>query len=359
MRIAVDANSLAWGWGGIPRYIHRIVSRLAHDPALQVTLLANRDGPFARLPGTTEVVCRRRGGPIWRNEFVSGWLARERPDVFWAPESLAPWRVSVPMVVTVHDLGTLTVPSAKPVTQRLAYRTSVRHAVSAAACTIAVSHSTARELESLWSVDASRIRVVHNGVDDHFVPGDRTAALAEAAKRWRLEKPFVLAVGSIEPRKGLDTLAAAARLARERGRDWEVVLAGATGYRGESILATARAASCRVLGPVGEGDLLTLYRAASVLAAPSLHEGFGLTALEAMACGTPVVIAAGSGGLVEVSEGVAVVAEERTGEAWIAAIDEALVRRDELAAAGVDHAARFGWDGAADATKRVLIAAAR
>jgi len=359
MRIAVDANSLAWGWGGIPRYIHRIVSRLARDPALQVTLLANRDRGFARLPGTTEVVCRRRGGPIWRNEFVSGWLERERPDVFWAPESLAPWRLSVPTVVTVHDLGTLTVPSAKPATQRLAYRTSVRHAVSTAACTIAVSRSTARELESMWGVDPSRIEVVHNGVDDHFVPGDRAAAIAEAAERWRLQTPFVLAVGSIEPRKGLETLAAAARLARDRGRDWEVVLAGAPGYRGERILATARAASCRALGPVDEDDLLTLYQAAGVLAVPSLHEGFGLTALEAMACGTPVVIAAGSGGLVEVSEGVALVVPERTGGAWIAAIDEALTRRDELAAKGVEHARRFSWDAAADSTRRVLTAAAR
>ena len=100
IRVAVDANALAWGWGGIPKYIDRIVRALAAAGDTELVLLANTRAPVARIPGTREVVCRRRGGALWRNEFVSRWLARERPDVFWAPETLLPWRVPVPAVVT-------------------------------------------------------------------------------------------------------------------------------------------------------------------------------------------------------------------------------------------------------------------
>ena len=176
MRVAVDANALAWGWGGIPKYVDRLARELAAIDGVELTLLGNTRAPIASIAGTREVVCRRRTGVLWRNGFVAPWLAAERPDVFWAAETLVPWRVPVPAVVTVHDVASLRLDGIKPPAQRLAYRTSTRRGVRAATRVIAVSRATAADAERLLGADPARVRVVPLGIDDAYVPGDRAAA---------------------------------------------------------------------------------------------------------------------------------------------------------------------------------------
>jgi glycosyltransferase involved in cell wall biosynthesis len=109
-----------------------------------------------------------------------------------------------------------------------------------------------------------------------------------------------------------------------------------------------------VLSDVGEEDLVALYRAADVVAVPSRYEGFGLTALEAMACGTPAVIAGGSGGLEEISGPAAVVVLRRDAASWVEAIATARRWHDALRRAGLAHARRFSWERAASETASVL-----
>jgi glycosyltransferase involved in cell wall biosynthesis len=355
--VAIDANALAWGWGGIPRYISRISAVLAARDDMRVTLLTNADGPRIRLPGTTEVACRRRGGTLWRNDFVSGWLDRRRPDVFFAPETLSPWRVSVPAVVTVHDLGALVVPASKPLRERLAYHTSIPWSVRRAAVVLTPSDATARDVRGRWGVAPERLRAIPLGVDEAFTPGDREAALA-IVRALGVREPYVLAVGALEPRKGLDVLIEAAALARAARKDWTLVLAGRPAFGGQAIAERAAAAGARVLEGVDEARLVALYRAAEVVAVPSRYEGFGLTALEGMACGTPVVVAGDSGALEEVSGPAALVVRPRTGRAWMDAIDVARSERARRAAAGLRHARGFSWAAAADRTAEALIEAA-
>ena len=135
----------------------------------------------------------------------------------------------------------------------------------------------------------------------------------------------------------------AASLAAAAGAPWRVAIAGNPAFDGERIAAAARAsAGCELLGPVDDDELLDLYRAAEILAVPALDEGFGITPLEAMACGTPAVIAANSGGLVEIS-GPAAVVEERTPEAWRAALESAMAERESLVARSIEHAKPFTW----------------
>jgi glycosyltransferase involved in cell wall biosynthesis len=151
----------------------------------------------------------------------------------------------------------------------------------------------------------------------------------------------------------------AAALATSEGTGWRLVLAGAPGFEGERIAAKAReSGACELLGPVGEDELVELMRAAGALAAPAIYEGFGIAPLEAMACATPAVIAAGSGGLEEVSGAAAVVVAERTPAAWHAAIERALARPEELVERGLAHAARFTWPSVAAQTREVLAEAA-
>jgi glycosyltransferase involved in cell wall biosynthesis len=354
IHVAVDANALAWGWGGIPRYIERLATRLAARDDVRLTLLTNRSGPSIAIAGTREVACRRRGGALWRNGFVRDWLARERPDVYWAAETLVPWGVPVPLVATVHDLGAVLVPHAKPATLRLAYRTSIPRMLRRAVAVIAVSRTTAHDAQRLWRLDPARVRVIPLGVDERFRVGDRAAASASVAARWGLRNPFVLAVGALEPRKGLEVLIDAAARAARDGGGWRLALAGRPGHRGAQLERRAAAAGGRLLGGVTDSELVELYRAADVVAMPSLYEGFGLPALEAMACGAPVVVAGGSGGLVETSRPAALVVDRRDPAAWLDGIAAALARRDVLSRAGAAHAARFSWERAAADTAAVL-----
>jgi glycosyltransferase involved in cell wall biosynthesis len=352
MRIAVEASVLHANWGGIPKYVDRLVRGLvaAGD---RVDLLANSWRLTHEIPGAHDVGLRVKGLAVWREAAVPAWLAARRPDVVWGPAMELPRLVPVPSVVTVHDLAPVLFPGSKPVP---ASRDVHRRAARRADLVIAVSESTARDAERVWGVDPARLRVVPLGVDERFTPGDRAAAQAEAAARWGLQPPWVLAAGSLEPRKGLDVLIAAA----STGRPWRVALAGHAAFRGEEIAAAARASgACSVLGPVTEDELLTLFRAADLLAVPSLYEGFGLTPLEAMACGTPAVIAGDSGGLEETSGPAAIVVPERTAAAWADAIDRGLADRAALVPGGIAHAGRFTWTAAVAATRDVLSEAAR
>lgn len=359
LRIAIDANVLGGSWGGIPKYLTRIAEELA-GAGDRIDLLANTRHLERTVEGTHEVGIRIKGtASFWRQGFVPAWLALKRADVLWAPESVLPRWSPVPTVLTIHDLASLRFPGIKPPAHEQLFRTTVADSVRRATRTIAVSQATADDVMSLYGVGPERIRVVPNGVDEVFVPGDRAAAAAAVAKRWGIEAPFVLHVGSLEPRKGVGVLIEAADLAAAAGAGWRVVLAGSRGFQGEAIEAAARASgACDLLGPVSDEELLELMRAAGAFAAPAIYEGFGIAPLESMACATPAVIAADSGGLVEVSGAAAIVVPERTGAAWRAALEEALAQPPQLIERGLAHAAKFRWPAVAKQTRAVLAEAA-
>lgn len=358
MRIAVDANVLGGAWGGIPKYLDRIATELIAGGD-EVALLANTRRLEHTVAGAQEVGIRIKGTPVWREAFLPLWLARSRADVLWAPESVLPRWSPAPTVVTIHDLAALRFPGIKPPEHVRRFETVVARSVRGATRTIAVSRTTAADVERFYGVGAERVRIVPNGVDDRFTPGDREAARGAVRERWGITTPFVLHVGSTEPRKGIEVLVEAAALAAGAGAEWRLVLAGASGFQSERLEAAARASgACTLLGPVDDGELLELMRAAGAFAAPALYEGFGIAPLEAMACGTPAVIAADSGGLEEVSGPAAIVVAERTAAAWRAALEQALQRPEALIERGLSHAARFRWPAVAAQTREVLDEAA-
>jgi glycosyltransferase involved in cell wall biosynthesis len=355
-KIVIDANCLAWDWGGIPKYVDRIVRELARDETLDLVLLANAGGPFAEIEGVRQRWRRIRGGAAWRNGFVLPVLARTRPDVFWAPQGLTPVHVPVPSVVTLHDLAPLLFPGTKPWRETLAYRSNMRRSARRADRVLAVAATTAAGARRRGGRRGGRLRVVPKGGDAPVTPGDRAAAAAAVRARCGLDGRFVLHVGALDPRKGLDVLFDAAERAWAAGDGWRLALAGSPGFGSEAQLARLEGAPwCALLGRVTDAELLQLYRAADVLAAPAIYEGFGIAPVEAMACGTPSVVAANSGGLEEVSGSAAVVVSERTPEAWRAGIAEAYRRRAELAAAGRALARRYRWDDVAARTRQVLL----
>jgi glycosyltransferase involved in cell wall biosynthesis len=351
LHVAVDANVLEAAWGGIPKHLQRVAAELAAGGD-RVDLLVNVRQWESPVPGARAVPLRLRGRGLWRDLAVPLWARRHRPDVLWAPETFLPRWIGVPTVVTVHDLAPLIFPGSKQPEVERQFATAIPRSVRSATRVICVSEATAAEVSARWGVEGAA--VIGNGVDDRFAPGD-----AEAERRWAsatfgLDEPFVLHVGSLEPRKGLDVLIEAA--ARDPG--WRLVLAGQPGYQGEQILVAARAAGAAWLPEVDDGALARLYRAAHVVAVPSLYEGFGIVPLEAMASGTPVAVAANAGALGELAGDAAIEVADRTGEAWAAGIAQAVERREELVAKGLERAAGHRWPQVATGVREVLREAA-
>lgn len=271
------------------------------------------------------------------------------PDVFFAPAGHLPLLPGgAPEVVTVHDLAIYRHPEWFPGGQPLATRVVVPRSLRRARRLIAVSSSTARDITELFEVDPARITVVHHGVSARFRPAPGEG------------RDYVLFVGTIEPRKNLGTLLAAWAGVRTRA---QLVIAGGWGWREGEMRARLESLGDRVrlVGGVQPEELPGLYARAICLAHPAWYEGFGMTLLEAMASGTPVICSATSS-LPEVAGDAAVLLDPGDVDGWREALQRMVddpAHRDDLRERGLRRAAGFTWTRAAGETWAVLSSALR
>jgi glycosyltransferase involved in cell wall biosynthesis len=320
IRVAIDVSPLVQTRAGTARYLKGLMRELARRTEVTVTTRA-----FGR--GDKISTLARDG--LWY-PFLLGRTADV--DVLHCPTYRGPLRSRAPLVVTVHDLAVLRHPDAFNRWTRTYSPLLVPRVLAAARRVIAVSEFTRRELIELLHIPADKIHVVPNAVGEEFT---REGAAEEGE--------YVLAVGTLEPRKNLERLVEAVR---KTGRELRVV--GARGWGGVDVGGNG----VRWLGEVDDSELARLYRGATCVAYPSLYEGFGIPVLEAMACGTPVVTTRGTA-MEEVADGAAVLVDAESPEDIAAGIERAASERDELVARGVERARAFRWDAVADATVRV------
>ncbi len=262
-------------------------------------------------------------------------------------------------VVTVHDVEMWRPPARSGASggARRLYGTLLAAIIRACAGVIAVSETTRREAIATLGLDPGRIHVVPQGVATAFTarPKLRDARVAEASG---LDAEFVLWVGSLrshDPRKGLDTLLEA--MERLPGGGPPLAMVGALGPEADRLAADAwrRRVNLVLCGAVDDADLASLYRRASVVVLPSTHEGFGLTALEAMASAAPVVATA-VGNLPDLAADVALLVPSRDPTALAGAIEAVLtdpVRAARMRHAGVPRAAGYTWRRTAELTAEV------
>ncbi len=214
----------------------------------------------------------------WYGEGLARAARREGGDVLHCPTFRAPLRnAGLPAVVTVHDLAVLREPGWFPLWSRTYGRFFVPRAIRLADRVVCVSHATARDVATLLGVPNHRLRVIPNGID---------AIFSRPAGPPPLDGPYILFVGTPEPRKNLERLSAAVSILLDEGRSERLVLAGADGWGSVRLSLQGRIVR---LGRVSDEALRDLYAHASCVAYPSLWEGFGLVAGEALAAGCPVV----------------------------------------------------------------------
>jgi glycosyltransferase involved in cell wall biosynthesis len=306
---------------------------------------------------------------LWTEELRQGiralypaWAALGRPalppelaslDLLHAP---SPSAVPPPgprqrLVVTAHDLAFVTHPEAFPRRWRLQFRAGLRRAVRSATALIAVSESTARDLERVGGAAPDRVHVVPLAA---ALPSS-TLDVDAVAARYRIHRPYVLYAGTLDPRKNLPRLVRAYRRVAAAGAPHALVLVGPLGWRPAALLRELEPpAPGRVIltGRVPAADLDALYRGADAFVYPSLYEGFGLPVLDALARGVATVTSSTSS-LPEVT-GEAALHVDPLSEADIADSlsrvleDRALAER--LSREGRTRAAAFSWEATARKT---------
>jgi glycosyltransferase involved in cell wall biosynthesis len=314
LEIAVDTSPLALTRAGTARYLRGLLEALEHEDNVRVRPYAFRARSRLAVP-VRDVGWYLGALPI---------LARGA-DVLHCPTFRAPVRSSAPLVITFHDLAVLRHPEAFNAWTRSYSRALLPHVARAADRLIAVSAFTAQELVDLLDVPEEKIRIVPNAVGKPFT-SDGDAAEGE----------YVLAVGTIEPRKNLSALVEGFRRATLNGCELRIV-----GRRGWGNVETPAADGVRWLGEVSDADLARLYRGARCTAYVSLYEGFGLPVLEAMACGSAVV-SADLPPIREFGAGIVTV-DPRDPDSIASGLSEALRRREELGRQGREAAAALGW----------------
>jgi glycosyltransferase involved in cell wall biosynthesis len=286
---------------------------------------------------------------------------RLRLDVLHCPAPLAPVRSTVPTVVTVHDILGLDHPEWFTRALALHSRLVLAPVLRRATCLLVPSTHTRDRLVARLGVDPARMRLVPLGVDPLFSPGDPPPGLR---KRLGLEGPFVLTVGTLQPRKNVESVLWAFERLVAAGADHRLALVGGRGWRDEALAELIRrspsAERIVVTGRVSDDDLVGLYRAADCFVYPSRYEGFGLPPLEAMACGTPV-LSSDRTSLPEVVGDDALLVDPDDVDAIERALSELISSPElsaELVGRGRRRAAEFSWRRCATLTAEAYRAVA-
>lgn len=356
-RIAIEFTPAVTQGGGVARSVHEMTAALLSAAQHDYTLFVAGTAPIP--PDIAAYQPRVRYAALGGLMLTRLWhrlrvplpveVFAGRTDLYFATDfALPPTLPGTGTAVFIHDLTYQRVPDAA-VPELVAYLSAVvPRALSRADVVIVNSEATKSDLVDIYGTPPDRIATVQFGVHPHFTPSNKPRKTLEA-KYGLPQRPYILAVGTIQPRKNYTRLIEALAMLHADGTETALVIAGGKGWKETAIYDTVTRlrleTHVKFLGYVDDSDLPALYTHAAAFAMPSLYEGFGLPVLEAMACGTPVVTSSVSS-LPEAAGDAALLVDPTNAEAIADALRRILTDTDlakSLRAKGLGHVMPFTW----------------
>lgn len=368
--IGVDYTPAYEQGGGIGRYVRDLMSALFLEDTETAYRLFIAGATGTQLPAPPATNAE------WRpTRLTPRWLARlwhrmavplpvetftGRVDLFHATDFvLPPTLPHTRTILQVHDLSFVRVPETAAPRLKAYLDRVVPASARRADHILADSQATKDDLQALYGITADKITVLHGGVDSRFRPQPLEAQEAIRQKYHLDHLPFILSVGTVQPRKNYERLIEALADLRHAGHDIHLVIAGGRGWLDAPIYAlvksTGMEAFVHFIGFVEDDDLPALYSAATCFAYPSLYEGFGLPVLEAMACHTPVLTSNVSS-MPEAAGDAAILIDPFDTQAISHQLERIINEtqlRETLIQKGTEHVKSFSWQKSAQKLKNV------
>jgi glycosyltransferase involved in cell wall biosynthesis len=359
MRIGIDARLIHYQQAGISRYTLQLIEALARcdsDDEFYILQSFKSKKPILDRPSFVRKPLFTPSHHPLEQITLPIELSTKGLDVLHSPDFIPPFRRNCRSVITIHDLAFLLYPHV--LTKESArYYGQIDEAVRSTDAVIAVSQATKRDIIRLVGCPEHKIRVIYEAASPFF-RSIRSPELRERVRqRFGIESPFILCQGTIEPRKNIPMLLRALRqLLDDYHPQVKLVLSGAKGWLFDDVFDVVQELQLVddviFTGRVSNEELLWLYNAAELLVAPSIYEGFGLIPLEAMACGTPVVVSNVSS-LPEVVSDAGLLVDPNSVEELVVAMWRLLTDSElisSLREKGIRRAAHFSWEKAARET---------
>jgi glycosyltransferase involved in cell wall biosynthesis len=360
--VAIDGNFLALPASGIGTYLRGLLDALNADAdslGVRMHLVEPAPGRFLH-PGS------KQHRFLWDAFGVAGGVlaaGNPKPDLLHLPQMSAPLSSPIPVVATIHDVIPFVMDDYRASRAMRLYLATMARSVKKARRVIAPSRSAKADIARVLGIPADRIRVIEEAADPSFVPGTGGSAIALVAEKWGLTGRYLFNIGGFDRRKNLPLLIEAfAAALPSLDDDVRLVIAGAPHTGNERVfpplepVIREHGVEGRVVltGRVTDEERLALYQAAHVYITPSEYEGFGLTPLEAMACGVPAIVANRTS-LPEVVGDAGLCVEPTVEELSRAIVflmtDDA--RHEALSRASLQRASQFSWPRAAKETVEV------
>lgn len=360
MKIAIDIRTINKPRSGVGYYVTNLIQKLQEiDKDNDYCLISNNgeyENTFRAQPNfENHRTCisneNHLFGDFWESFYLPRLLEKKNVSVFHGPAFMVPLiKRNMGTVVTIHDIVSFIMPDTIPMKYAFYMRNLIKLVSRRADRIISVSESTKKDLITWLGTPEEKITVVHQAVSEMFHPAINGDGGAEIRRRFGIRGRYMLFVGNLEPRKNLIRLMEAFAIARERlGGPIQLVICGKKGWLCSGILKTyeriRRGDDILITNYVNEKDLLGLYQNAEMFVFPTRYEGFGLPALEAMACGAPVITSNVSS-LPEITGGAAILINPSE----VNEISDAMIKlacseslRNELREKGYKQAKLFSW----------------
>lgn len=367
MNVIINGLLLDGRPSGVKYYIEQLLLSLSSigvsKDSLNVLLSQNYQGPLLeQLPAIQTIDSKSRiRRVIWENFFLKKQISKKFQNfIFHSPGYVLPFYFPSPNVVTIHDLITFQFPNLCPPHTRWYYQLRIPPTIKKANKIITVSHQVKADIMKYFKLEKDKIEVVHLGVDKAFQPVHNPARRAALSGKYQLAEKFILFVGVLEPKKNIKGLIEAYHhLLKYSDLPHDLVIVGRKGWKSAELFSLVKDFQLQdkihFIGFVEEKDLPVLYTLADLFVFPSFYEGFGLPVVEAMSCGTPVVIS-DRGALPEVSGGIYPMVDPghipSLSEAMFKMISDKTARKAKIAEAR-DFVKQYSWEKTAAQTNKV------